>query len=266
MQFLRALFLSLVVIAPAFAADYVAGPTPLGAYFPGHSLIGVQTFCASGCTTTSTGAYTPDAGTNRVIIEVVAAGGGSGGCGATNSAQGCVGGSAASGSFMSALFTSGYSGVTMTIGAAGLAGTNAGAGGTGGTTSAGSLISCPGGTGGLFGTTGAIAAFGLATNAVAAPSACTNTGGTVLASVAGQGSSSGFQATIAAGGQFPGSGGSTPLGSGPPFTYGVGSATNIGTAGSGYGWGAGGSYNDASQSATVGLPGGPSRIIIYEFN
>ena len=189
MQFLRALFLSLVVIAPAFAADYVAGPTPLGAYFPGHSLIGVQTFCASGCTTTSTGAYTPDAGTNRVIIEVVAAGGGSGGCGATNSAQGCVGGSAASGSFMSALFTSGYSGVTMTIGAAGLAGTNAGAGGIGGTTSAGALISCPGGTGGLFGTTGAIAAFGLATNAVAAPSACTNTGGTVLASVAGQGSS-----------------------------------------------------------------------------
>lgn len=266
MKSLRALLLSIALVAPASAADYVAGPTPLGAYVAGHGLINVQTFCASGCTSTG-GTYTKTAGTNQVIIEVVAAGGGSGGCGATSAAQGCVGGSGGGGSYMSALFTSAFNSITMTVGAAGTAGAvTPAAGGVGGTTSAGTLISCPGGVGGPVGVTGAAASFTVVVAGSAGAAACTNTGGTVVASVPGMYSGGGSQAAITAGFQMPGPSGGTPLGAGVPAFANVGSATSTGTVGKGYGWGAAGSYNDASQSATTGTAGGPSLIIVYEFN
>jgi hypothetical protein len=249
-------------LAGAFTSATIGGTS----VYAGHSLIGIQTFCASGCTHT-TGTYTADAGTNQVIFEVVAAGGGSGGCGATNGSQSCVGGSGASGSYAKVLYTSAFSGITLTAGAAGAAGTSGpAAGGVGGTTSVGSLISCPGGTGGLVGVTANIAAWSPLVGASAAPSACTISGGTTIASVAGQGSGYGFAQVNSSGSQFPGSSGGGPLSTGTPFALGSASATSTGSPGAGYGWGAGGSFNSLSQSATTGLAGGPSRIIAYEYN
>ena len=256
---------ALLLSTPALAVDYVSGPLPGGAY-AGHGLIGIQTFCLSGCTTTSTGAYTPDAGTNQVIIEVQAAGGGSGSCALTSSGQACVGGSASGGSYARGKFTASFSGITMTIGAAGTAG-SVSAGGVGGTTSAGSLISCPGGLGGLQGTVGTQTTYQEAEGPVASPSACTQTGGVAILSVAGPASSAGFQGSTGAGGQYPGGSNCTPLGCGPVMAQLAGSvATSTGATGVGYGWGAGGSLNDASQAATLGAAGGPSIIIVYEYN
>lgn len=236
-----------------------------GTFYPGHSLINVQTFCASGCTS-GTGTYTATAGTNQVVFEVVSAGGGSGGCGATGAASSCAGGSAASGSYAKVLYTTAFSGITITVGAAGTAGTSGPTlGGVGGTTSVGTLISCPGGTGGPVGVTANLTVYTVLTGGAVAPSACTITGGTTLASVQGQSAGFGFGYVNTIGGQVPGAAGSTPLGFGV-VAYVVAAATSPGLAGFGYGWGAYGSVNDASQSATAGLAGGPSRVIIYEFN
>lgn len=244
-----------------------------GTFYPGHSLIGIQTFCnaASGCTTNSCGSgctYTADAGTNQVIIRDVAAGGGSGGCGVTDAAHGCASGSGASGSYAEVLFTSGFSGITMTVGAPGTAGAaTPGVGGTGGTVSAGSLVSCPGGTGGMTGAQNTSTSFVLLLVGVVGPSACTTTGGTVVASVAGQASGPTFFGNITIGNQFPGQGGNTPLGFGPPALGIVVAGTSHGLAGTGYGWGAGGAFQDASQaSGTTGLAGGPGQIVVFEFN
>lgn len=239
-----------------------------GTYYAGHGLINTQTFCASGCTATG-GTYTPTAGTNQVEIIVVAAGGGGGGCAATSGAQSCVSGSGAGGSYGRALFTSGFSGITMTVGAVGTAGTSGpGSGGTGGTTSAGALISCPGGGGGTLGSVSAATTFSVLALGIAGPSACTFSGqvtGTAV-SVPGGTSGAGFVASTGNGNQFPGQSGGTPLGMGVGALYTSNAVTATGKAGTGYGWGAGGSWNQASQSATAGLAGGPSIIIVKEYN
>lgn len=228
---------------------------------PGHSLIGTQVF------TSGTATFTPDPGTNSVIIEVQAPGGGGGGCGATGAGTACVGGSGGGGSYMKGFFTSGFAGITMTVGAPGAAGAvTPGAGGAGGVTSAGALISCPGGLGGPVGVTGAAASFTVVTGGSNTAVTCTNTGGTVLASVLGGFSGGGAQAATTIGAQFPGPGGNSILGIAAPAFTNVGSATSVGQAGKGFGWGAMGSYSDASQSATVGLAGGPGLIVVYEFN
>lgn len=252
------------------------GPTNItlptsGTVYSGHGLIGAQTFCASGCTATG-GTYTPDAGTNSVIIEVQASGGGSGGCGSTGSGFACVSGSGASGSYAKGWFSSGFTGITMTPGAAGAAGASGtNAGGNGATASAGSLISCPGGGGGLGGAAlNGITAGQLNANTAGTtgPAACTITPtSALLASVAGP--SSGFAVVFGttAGTQISGPVGSTPMGSGiVVFVTSLSTTTTTGHAGTGYGWGAGSSSNDASQSATAGLAGGPSIITVLEFN
>jgi hypothetical protein len=257
------IFLALLLLAgQAWAGpDYVAGPVG----FPGHGLVNIQTFCASGCSATG-GTYTKTTGTNQVIIEVVGSGGGSGGCGATGSTTACVGGSAASGSYAKVLYTSGFSGITMTVGAAGAAGSATPTlGGTGGVVSAGSLISCPGGIGGPVGNTVALTVYAAVVAGAAAPSGCTITGGTTILSVAGQAADYGSGAAVASGTQYPGRGGSNPLGTGPAAPL-CPSAVFVGAPGSGKGWGAGGSCSDASQSATTGLAGGPGIIIVYEYN
>lgn len=235
-----------------------------GTFYPGHGLINVQNFCASGCTS-GTGTYTATAGTNQVIFEVVAAGGGSGGCGATGAAQSCVGGSGAGGSFARVLYTTAFSGITITVGAAGTAGTSGpSAGGAGGTTTVGTLISCPGGTAGVVGPTANQAAYGVTTSAAASPAVCTITGGTILASIAGGPSALGAAAANSAGNQYAGTAGSSALGIGASFTN--GNPSSVGGSGVGYGWGAGGSFNSLSQSATTGLAGGVARVNIYEYN
>lgn len=103
-------------------------------------LLNVQVF-------TSSGTYTPTAGTTSVVVEAVGGGGSSGGIGATNSSQTGVAGAGASGSYGKARFTSGFNSSTVTIGAGGAVPAIGAAGNTGGTTSFGSLLTVPGGGG-----------------------------------------------------------------------------------------------------------------------
>lgn len=106
----------------------------------GGRLLNVQVFSASGT-------YTPTPGTRSVIVEMVGGGGGSGGVPATGAGQGALSGTGASGSYAKGRFTTGFSGVAVTVGAGGAAGVANGNGGNGGTSSFGALMSAPGGGG-----------------------------------------------------------------------------------------------------------------------
>lgn len=95
-------------------------------------LIGIQYF-----TTVGTATYTPTAGTNFVIVEVVGGGGG----GMNNT----VGNGGGGGGFARKKITSSFSGVTVTVGNGGAGGTTAAS--AGGTSSFGALVSATGGAG-----------------------------------------------------------------------------------------------------------------------
>lgn len=234
-----------------------------GTFWPGHSLIGMQTFCASGCSSTG-GTYTADAGTNQVIFEVQAAGGGSGGCAATGATTNCVSQSASAGTYCKVLYTTGFNSIPITIGAvgtAGAAGNNAGGNGTTTTVgSAGALISAPGG----LGNPGGAAFTATIPNTFAGaspPSACTITGGTTLVNVRG-GASAGSVSLGALGTYLGGNGGNSVLGSGGP---GSGETTAGGNPGLAYGGGASGAVAQ-NAAAQAGATGGPGIVIVYEFN
>ena len=77
--------------------------------------------------TTGSATYTPTAGTNKVLVEVIGGGGAGGGAPATSSVQFSVGGGGGSGAYAKKLITSAFSGVTVTVGAGGTA--NSGASG-----------------------------------------------------------------------------------------------------------------------------------------
>lgn len=230
-----------------------------GTYYAGHSLIGIQTFCASGCTATG-GTYTPDAGTNQVIIETQAAGGASGGCAATSAVQNCLSAPGTGGSYAQVLYTSGFSGVTITPGASGaggVAGNNPGSAGTAATV--GALISCPAGLPGSGGGVIAAASFAF----IAVPSimtGCTIAGGTTLLNRAGGSANAGI-ALGAEGVISSGMGGNSMLGSGgQPVINGNGV-----NAGQLYGGGASG-VGALNSAAAAGAAGGGAIIIIREFN
>lgn len=90
---------------------------------------------------TASGTYTPTAGTNSVVVEVMGGGGGGGNTSTTNASQVCVTGGGGAGGYARSYLTSGFSGASITIGNAGTANT------AGGTTSFGALLSATGGSG-----------------------------------------------------------------------------------------------------------------------
>jgi hypothetical protein len=207
----------------------------------------------------SSGIYTPTTGTAKIVVKVQAPGGGSGGAATTAAGQSASGSGGGAGSYAEALVTSGFSGVTVTIGAVGTgaaAGVNNGA--AGGTTSFGSIVSCPGGLGGNGG--GASSGAG-PTGASGFSSTCTISGATTIYAV--QGSSGGPGMVMAPGTMSAGgTGGNSPLGMG-----GIARVSSAGgTAGVGYGAGAGGANNLASAGAAAGANGQPAIVIIYEFS
>ncbi|WP_447867173.1 glycine-rich domain-containing protein [Rahnella bonaserana] len=102
-------------------------------------LLNVRTF-------TSSGAYTPTAGTTSVIVEVQGAGGGGGYARATSTGYMSAGAGGGAGGYGKSRLTTGFSSVSITIGTGGTQGVN------GGSTSFGSLIIANGGGGGLNGT------------------------------------------------------------------------------------------------------------------
>jgi hypothetical protein len=224
----------------------------------GIGLIGVQAF-------TSSGTYTPDAGTQAVIIEVVGGGGGGGGCPATSSTQNCIAGSGQAGSYTKVYLTSGFTGgISVGVGAAGAAGTaGANSGSAGGTTTFGSVISCSGGAPGNGGSAFTSTVPGVAGTTGTSGVTCTVSSGTVLASVLGASYIS--QSLGAAGTAVSGNGGSSPIGAGGNWQASVASS-HAGVSATGPGGAGSGAASTNSGAASAGGAGAIGGVIIYEFN
>ncbi len=223
-------------------------------------LVGIQTFCTSGCTSSSGSTYTADSGTEQVIVEVQAPGGGSGGTAATSTGQSAATGGGGGGSFSKVWITSSFSGVTVTApsgGAGGSAGNNSGTAGS--TASFGSIVSCPGGTAGSGELASSVAAPELGAGA---SSSCTISGATTLVNIVG---SPGFYGIVVSPGtaSASGQGGISPYGSGGNSRVGGGT----GITGNGYGSGGGGAnQSTASSAAEAGGSGAQGIVIVYEYN
>lgn len=218
-------------------------------------LIGVRVFTASDV-------YTPTRGTNSVVVEVQAGGGGSGGCVATAAGQWAAGRPGAGGAYGKTRITAGFAGVTVTVGAAGAAGAAGDSGGgSGGVSSFGAIVSCTGGAGGGgSGNAQAGAGFGAGANSSVAVGGVTNG-----ADVAIAGGAAAVPFALSAALVMRAAGGDSFLGKGGSGG-GVGNNNFTGQVGTGYGSGASGPVNsNASLAAQAGAAGRPGIVIVYEY-
>lgn len=210
---------------------------------------------------TSTQAYTPTAGTAKVVVVCVGGGGGGGGCSAVN-ASNSAGGGGGAGSVAMGVITSGFSGVTITIGAGGTGGAvGANQGATGGTTSFGSVLSAGGGVGGSGDTAGGIAR---ATSGGAGGSA---SGSASLYGQRGQSGGHGVAETVVL--SQGGTGGASPYGSGGTPAVAGSPSTAPGNGANGFGGGGGGAAAAAASTSAAGNTGGAGSAglcIVYEYN
>lgn len=203
---------------------------------------------------TSSGTYTPTAGTKFIIVEQVGGGGGGGGVPATSSTAYTASAGGGAGAYASGIFTSGFSGVTVTIGAGGTGGpAGANTGGNGGTTSFGSLLIAPGGVGGGPGVAGMTTPHMVPNGGASAEPTGAN-----IVGFAGVASTTAFAYTI--GNIIGSSGASCPFGTGgwQPSASGF-------RSGSGFGSGASGSNQGPSLAAAAGGSGQPGVVIVWEY-
>lgn len=213
---------------------------------PAGRLIGVQVI-------TSTATYTPTAGTASVVVEVQGGGGGGGGAQGTTGSQCSAGPGGGAGGYTCERLTSGFGGVTATIGAAGATATGNNAGGNGGTSSFGALCSATGGTGGAAG------AAGTGFDAVNGSAGGAGSGGTFNVTGAPGGPSI---INPANNGSMSGFGGSSRFGGGGA---GKQNTTAGGNAATGYGAGGGGAVCQASASGQTSGAGTAGIIIVWEY-
>lgn len=225
----------LALISQGASADPIYG-NPTGA------LINVQRF-------TSSGTYTPTSGTNSVIVEIQGGGGASGGAPSTAAGQFSAGLPGGAGGYIKHRMTSGFSGATVTIGAAGT-GNSGAAGGNGGNTSFAG-VTANGGTGGGTLTAGTIGNGG-------GGSGGTASGGSLLNISGNPGGFMSFNQPNNIG--IPANGPASILGSG-----GMGVFSSTGGAASGFGGGGGGILNAASQAAMTGGAGSAGVVIVWEY-
>jgi hypothetical protein len=207
--------------------------------------------------TSGSGTFTPAAGTNRLVVELVGGGGGGGGCTSSASNAAC-GAGGASGAYASRSYDlTGFVGTfTYAVGAAGAAGANTGGtGGTGGDTTftdGTTLVTAKGGIGGIgqvFGTAAAFVAGGagqLATNG----------------EINGAGSPGEYAQRLSGTAGVSGGGGSSPWGGGGLALL----AGGAGSAGKGIGAGGGGALVLNGSAAAIGGAGTAGAIRIWEFS
>lgn len=214
------------------------------------SLLNVRVFTASGT-------YTPTPGTKSVIVEVQGGGGAGGGTVLTGAGQSSIGGGGAAGAYGKGRFTSGFSGVSITVGSAG-AGVSGASGNPGGTSSFGALISAPGGNGGPGG--GVAAAAPIVTGGGSSSSAPS---GANIVSATGASGNPSFALS---------NGSSTHGGYGGASVFGAGGVNSAGNASGGnnapstsYGAGGGGTASGQSWAATPGGNGAPGVVIVWEY-
>lgn len=209
----------------------------------------------------ATGTYTPTPGTNAVLVHALGGGGGGGGCASNPVSQASGGQGGGAGAFGAGWYTSGFSGVLVTVGAAGTAGTAGGTsgvndGGNGGTTSFGSLLSVSGGLGGKPGASLPLVAIGQSTT--------TNTAtitGANLFSYAGDDGECAILAKTASPGSISGRGASSAYGKGGGSV----SLQSDGVAASGRGAGGSGGISYASSAAQAGGAGTGGVVVIWEY-
>ncbi len=216
----------------------------------------LQVSINGGAFTNASSTFTPLAATSAVDVEVVGGGGGSGSTQTTGAGQFCATGGGQGGSYARGYFTSGFSGVTITCGAAGGGGPSGGNnGGNGGSSSFGSLMTAPGGNASVTqapasNTSGLITQGGL-DNSIA-------TGGYINKKGQAGAFAVGISGTVIA----PGRGGDSPLGSGGNSPGTIAAAV----AGSGFGAGGGGAAIGASTASTPGAAGTSGAVIVREYD
>lgn len=234
----------------------VSGGVPTWGTAPIYTVTGQQ-FTTPGAFT-----YTPTSGMKFVIVELIGAGGGSGGCAISTGAVAVTGGGG-SGSYARFILTAAQVGASLAgsvgaLGAAGAAGNNAGSAG-GNTTLATTAAWTVNGGGG---SAGSAAAASVAGAGGGAPVLTTGTG-TILATSFGQSGSHGVgvAATFALGGI----GGSGTYGRGGRSTTIVTSTAIVGGTAFGRGAGGGGSVSLDNGSAVAGAAGTDGIAIFTEF-
>lgn len=239
-------------IAPSSTSGFVlmsngSSALPTFQTAPGR-LIGVQVF-------TSSGTYTPDTGTNSVVVEVQAGGGGGGGSPAAAAGQQAAAAGGSAGGYSSGRITSAFSGVTVTVGAVGTGGAaGSNAGGSGGSSSFGTLIVCTGGGGG--GSQSVQTAFLLSSPTAGGT---TTTAGNI-ASSSGQVGAPGLPASST--NSFGGNGAPSYFGGGAMGTVNGGAGASAVSRGAG----GGGASTIASGAAAAGGSGGAGLVIVWEYN
>lgn len=213
------------------------------------SLINVQAFYNSGT-------YIPTIGTRKIIVEMVGGGGGGAGSRAASSGNLSIGGSGGAGSYLKATYTSGFSGVQITVGAGGNGGTNSDPfASTGSSSSFGSLCSASGGSAGS--PAGPSNTFPFTTVASVVSGGSTGSGIIIGTPGSGTGASVAISSTTLI--SFPG--GNSQFGSGGFIT-----ATNsAGIQGSGYGAGGGPTSVSGGNPAVAGGKGSNGIVLIWEY-
>lgn len=199
------------------------------------------------------GTYTATAGTNKVRVRAVGGGGAGGGAASTaaGNLSGGVGGGA--GAPVEGVYTTGFAGVSYSVGVGGV-GVAAAGGGNGGTTTFGALITAPGGVGGGFAGNNAPPVYlGRSGNSA------TSTGGNVFNSEGnGGGPLTGPTTTFVTSGE----GGASIFGggAGPRGTTGAGVAAVSKGAG-----GSGAAAQPSNPLTYAGGNGAPGTIIVEEY-
>ena len=224
--------------------------TNINSAAPVGRLINVQRFISSGT-------YTPTPGTQMVVVTVVGGGGAGGGGFATSAGTYAVGSGGGSGALVKALFTTGFSGAAVVVGAGG-AGISGAQGGNGNASSfAGAAMSAPGGGGGNTAT--APTSSSSVSGQGAQASVGIITAGVPILVCAGQPGLVGY--TLAGFGVISGQGGPSPLGGGG----GANTSSGVGNSALTPGAGGAGSANNVSQPNIVGGAGASGLVIVEEF-
>lgn len=208
-------------------------------------LLNIQVFPTAGTFT-----YTPTPGTSKIEVEVHGGGAAGGGAVAPYSTVVSIGAPGGAGAYARKLIKSGFSGVTITVGAGGVGAANV-VGANGGTSSFGSLVTSPGGVGGgIYGGIAPPATYGGAQSGIA-------TGGDINAAGAPGGVTLATALNFGCGAEggasyFGGGGGAVP-------------ANANGASANAPGAGGSGVCALASTTALAGGSGMAGLVIIHEY-
>ncbi|WP_414667435.1 glycine-rich domain-containing protein [Escherichia coli] len=204
---------------------------------------------------TSSGAYTPTAGTKKIVVECQGGGGGGGGAALVpNNSNASVGAGGAGGAYAKHQIVAPAASYSVVIGAGGSGGTGENQGGNGGSTSFGSVVTCTGGGGGAAMPAGTTA---LAITTAAYPAVVT--GGNISQS---NGISNTMGLRISGSVFYSGVGGASEYGEGSSAR----AVTGNGGTSTAYGSGGSGAANSTNVSSPLsGGAGASGVVIVWEY-